>query len=109
MLNRETVRMAKSLPMRRFEQVVNEVFDENMEKARNHGMRMAWAASFLAIWEQSRCTKDEIQHLAIRTLELMNTALSAEELIQRLKDETGFDVNQAPKEYTWAETQESEV
>lgn len=29
MLNRETVRMAKNLPMRRFEQVVNEVFDEN--------------------------------------------------------------------------------
>lgn len=81
MLNRETVRLAKSLPMRRFEQVVNEVFDENMEKARNHGMRMAWAASFLAIWEHVHCSKDEIQRLAIRTLELMNTALSAEELI----------------------------
>ena len=82
---------------------MREEFEAEYNRQRDFNYRLAWGAAFTAFHEYTGMGKDDLQHIAERTVEIANNALCAEELVQELKDRTGFDVNQPPKEYVYGE------
>lgn len=83
------------------EQIVKDKFSEQLNIQRANDYKFAWAAAFTAFWEKTGMSKDELQQVAERTVELRNNALCAEELVADLKDKTGFDVNQPSSTYIY--------
>lgn len=100
-MNRAWVRAVKNKPMREFEKAVNDAFDDEVHRVREHASRFAWAAVMLAAHRILGAGKCQLQRIGKMTVDLMNDALCAEELCSQLKDETGFDIYQRPATYEY--------
>lgn len=100
-MNRAWVRAVKNKPMREFEKAVNDAFDDEVHRVREHASRFAWAAVMLAAHRILGAGKCQLQRIGKMTVDLMNNALCAEELCSQLKDETGFDIYQRPATYEY--------
>ena len=74
------------------EQRMCEEFEAEFNRQRAFNYRLAWGAAFSAFHEYTGMGKDDLQHIAERTVEIANAALWAEEIIQDLENMTGFDV-----------------
>ena len=83
------------------EQMMKEEFARELNAQKEHDYRMAWASAFLALHEITGMGKDDLQRIAERTVEIGNNALCASELVQELKNKTGFDVDQRPSTYVY--------
>lgn len=88
------------------EQRMREEFEIEFQKHRDHNYRLAWSSAFMAFYEYTGMKKNDLQHIAERTVEIANNALCAEEIIMDLKDKTGFDVAQPPSTYEYDEEPE---
>ena len=85
-----------------------EMLDEEIDKVRiavaEHTSRQAFAAMMLALHEHFDFPSDKLQELAIETMKNVNGGLCATELVERVKEKTGFDVDNPMEEYqanTW--------
>lgn len=80
---------------------MNEVWERELQRVRDFTYRFAWASMLMALHELKDMGKDDLQHIAARTVEIHNDALSAEELAIQLKAETGFDIHQPTTDYVY--------
>ena len=81
------------------QEMMQEEFEKYFEQKQEYDYKYAWASAFAAVHELFGADERTLKRLAILTLKYQYESLCAEELIQELKDRTGFDVNQAPSEY----------
>lgn len=98
-MNRDTLRSIKALPMRQFEQVINEVLDEQIEKRAASKVNLFLVSFFLAFCDRypEQAQADILHSIAVDTIEYTNGIEPASELIEVLKQRTGFDVYEPTK------------
>lgn len=100
MMDRKTLRDIKNLPLRDFERVFNQVFDQEMEKVRSHCRYQDWTSMMLALADRfpEIMSADMLHSIGMDTLDYINCPAPASELAAQLKERTGFDVYERPSE-----------
>lgn len=85
------------------QKVVEDTFKNELSKRQDYDYRFAWSSMISAMIELCGFNKNQLQRIAARTVEIRNNALCPEELIQDIKDKTGFDMYQRPDDYVYDE------
>lgn len=85
------------------QQVVESTFEKEFHKKQDYDYRFAWSSMMAALVELHGFNKNQLQDIAKRTVDIRNNALCPEELIQDIKDKTGFDMHQHPSDYVYDE------
>lgn len=99
-MNRETLRDLRKMPIRDFEKTVNQVFDEQIARTRQHSYNLAWTSMLLAMTDRypELMTAEVIHSIAVDTLEYTNGIEPASELAAKLLERTGFDIYENTKQ-----------
>lgn len=99
-MNRNTLRQIRALPIRDFENTVNQVIYDETQKAKAHAYNHGWACLFLAFIDRIPWLKNAVilHSVAVDTLEYMNGIEPASELGAKLKERTGFDMYERPQD-----------
>ena len=84
----------------RLEQWMEDVYQKEHERTRNHAYRHAWVCMFIALVERfpTMMTLPLLNSIARDTIEVSRRIEPASELIDELKQKTGFDVDENPYE-----------
>lgn len=99
-MDRDTLRKIKALPLRQFEQAMNDVAEEQIEKRSASKVNMFLTSFFLAFIDRypDQARADILHSIAVDTLEYTNGIEPASELAAMLKERTGFDIYESTKE-----------
>lgn len=99
-MERATLREIKNLPLRQFEQVINQTIDEQIDKSRGYHYTHAWTSLFLAFCDRFplRANKQTLNSMAVDTLRYVNGIEPASELASWLQERTGFDIYAKPSD-----------
>lgn len=97
-LNRATRR--KLAHNGQLEKYMNEVYQKEHERTRAHSYKHAWVSMFLALCDRwpEIMTAEMLHSIAVDTLKYVNGIEPAHELAARLKERTGFDIDEKPSE-----------
>lgn len=84
----------------KLEKWMNDTYQQGFEQARSHSYNHAWVCMFMALRDRfpELMTKEMMHSIAVDTCDVSKRIEPATELIQMLKDETGFDVDENPYE-----------
>ena len=81
------------------QKMLDEQYDKVRSSTRDDAYRNAFAAMLLALHEIHGFGYKRIKAVAVKTIKNIYGVLCAEELIEKLKKETGFDVEEPLEEY----------
>lgn len=78
---------------------LNKGIDAAYKRAEEAASRSAFAGMILALYQEFDFPADRIHDLAVETMRRINGAYCASELVDRVKELTGFDVDQPLEEF----------
>lgn len=78
---------------------LNQGIDAAWKRAEESASRTAFAGMILALYQEFDFPADRIHDLAVETMKRINGAFCASELVDKVKELTGFDVDQPLEEF----------
>lgn len=78
---------------------LNQSIDAAWKRAEESASRTAFAGMILALYQEFDFPADKIHDLAVETMKRINGAFCASELVDKVKELTGFDVDQPLEEF----------
>lgn len=101
-MTRQKLREIKNLDIRKFEQVVNEYINEDVERKTASRVNLFLTSFMLAFIDRypDQATADILHSIAVDTVEYTKGIEPASELAARLLERTGFDIYEQPSKST---------
>ena len=81
------------------QEAFNKGIDEAYKRGEENASRSAFAGMILALYQEFNFPPDKIHDLAVETMKRINGAYCATELVERVRELTGFDVDQPLDEF----------
>lgn len=78
---------------------LNQGIDAAWKRAEESTYRAAFAGMILALYQEFNFPEDKIHDLAVETMRRINGAFCASELVDKVKELTGFDVDEPLDEF----------
>lgn len=78
---------------------LNQGINAAWKRAEESASRTAFAGMILALYQEFDFPADKIHDLAVETMRRINGAFCASELVDKVKELTGFDVDQPLEEF----------
>ena len=93
-MNRETWRAVKKMNWQEAEKTIKEIYDPHIESARIYAYKNAFASVFTALHDRfpDLMTADMLHSIAVDTVAYTEGIEPPEELIEKLYQDTGFDI-----------------
>lgn len=81
------------------QEALNKGIDEALRRGEENASRTAFAGMILALYQEFDFPADRIHDLAVETMKRINGAFCASELVDKVKNLTGFDVDEPLDEF----------
>lgn len=81
------------------QEALNKGIDEAYKRGEENASRTAFAGMILALVQEFDFPVDRIHDLAVETMKRINGAYCATELVEKVRELTGFDVDQPLDEF----------
>ena len=81
------------------QEALNKAIDDAYARGEENASRSAFAGMILALYQEFDFPADKIHDLAVETMKRINGAYCATELVERVLELTGFDVDKPLEEF----------